>query len=215
MSTHILLIRHATNPWVGKRLAGWTPGVHLDEAGVAEAKALAHHLAGVRLDALYSSPLERARETAAAVADGRGLDVRELSAIGEVHYGSWTGGDLKALGTDPLWRVVQHAPSLMRFPAGESLAETQARAVSGIEAVRLAHPGQTVAVVSHADVIKVVVAYHIGLPLDLFQRLAVDTASVSILAFGEEGARLVAFNPRGPLRLPAAEDAAKAPEAGV
>jgi probable phosphomutase (TIGR03848 family) len=180
----LLLLRHAVTEHTGARLSGWTPGVHLSDAGREQAKALAERLAPVPLDAVYASPLERCQETAAAVADAKGLKVATLEDVGEVRYGDWTGRTLKELAREPLWKVVQATPSAARFPDGESLFEMQARAVQATERLREAHPGQTVAVCSHADVIKAVVCHYLGVHLDLFQRVVVGPASLTAIAFG-------------------------------
>jgi probable phosphomutase (TIGR03848 family) len=180
----LLLLRHAVTEHTGARLSGWAPGVHLSEAGRAQAKALAERLGPVPLDALYSSPLERCQETAAALAATRDLRVRTLPDVGEVRYGDWTGRTVKELSRLPLWKVVRARPSAARFPAGESLYEMQVRAVAALERLRADHQGQTVAVCSHADVIKALVAHYLGLHLDLFQRLAVEPASLTVLGFG-------------------------------
>jgi probable phosphomutase (TIGR03848 family) len=180
----LLLLRHATTDHTGKRLSGWTPGIHLGEKGLQEARALAERLAPVELHAIYSSPLERCQETAAAVAEPRGLKVSTIEDVGEVRYGDWTGKELSELAKTDLWRTVQFHPSGARFPEGESIHEMQTRAVLACERLRAAHPGETVAVCSHADVIKAVVAHYLGMHLDLFQRLVVGTASVTALGFG-------------------------------
>jgi probable phosphomutase (TIGR03848 family) len=180
----LLLLRHATTDHTGKRLSGWTPGIHLGPKGLEEARALAERLAHVEIHAIYSSPLERCQETAAAVADPRGLKVSTVEDLGEVRYGDWTGKELGELAKTDLWRTVQFHPSGARFPEGESIHEMQTRAVAACERLRAAHPDQTVAVCSHADVIKAVVAHYLGMHLDLFQRLVVTTASVTALGFG-------------------------------
>jgi len=180
----LLLLRHATTDHTGKRLSGWTPGIHLGEKGLQEARALAERLAPVELHAIYSSPLERCQETAAAVAEPRGLKVSTIEDVGEVRYGDWTGKEHSELAKTDLWRTVQFHPSGARFPEGESIHEMQTRAVLACERLRAAHPGETVAVCSHADVIKAVVAHYLGMHLDLFQRLVVGTASVTALGFG-------------------------------
>jgi probable phosphomutase (TIGR03848 family) len=180
----LLLLRHAVTEHTGARLSGWLPGLHLSEAGREQAGALAARLDGVPLDALYASPLERCQETAAVVAEARGLKVETLEDVGEVRYGNWTGRPLKELGREPLWKLVQATPSAARFPEGESLFEMQARAVLAVERLREAHPGQTVAVCSHADVIKALVCHYLGMHLDLFQRVVVGPASVTAIGFG-------------------------------
>jgi probable phosphomutase (TIGR03848 family) len=180
----LLLLRHAVTEQTGARLSGWTPGLHLSAAGREQAEGLAGRLGPVPLDAVYSSPLERCQETAVVVADAKGLKVDTLEDLGEVRYGDWTGRTLKELAREPLWKLVQTAPSAARFPEGESLFEMQTRAVQAIERLREAHPGQTVAVCSHGDVIKAVACHYLGMHLDLFQRLVVSPASLTAIAFG-------------------------------
>jgi probable phosphomutase (TIGR03848 family) len=180
----LLLLRHAVTEDTGARLSGWTPGLHLSERGREQAKGLADRLGPVPLEALYASPLERCQETAAVVAEAKGLKVDTLEDVGEVRYGDWTGRALKELAREPLWKVVQSTPSAARFPEGESLFEMQARAVLAVERLRGAHPSQTVAVCSHADVIKALTCHYLGMHLDLFQRLVVGPASLTAIAFG-------------------------------
>jgi probable phosphomutase (TIGR03848 family) len=191
---NLLLIRHAQNDWLGKKLAGWTPGIHLNEQGRAQAEALAQRLAKVPLAAVYSSPLERTLETARPLAEAHGLSVQEREPLGEAHFGEWTGRSLDELREEKLWPVIQVYPGGARFPAGESMREVQARFVAELDAIRDAHVGQTVAVVSHSDPIKMATAYYLGLPLDLFQRLVISPASVTAFSFGRFGPRLVVMN---------------------
>jgi probable phosphomutase (TIGR03848 family) len=182
----LLLLRHAVTEHTGARLSGWMPGLHLSEEGRRQADGLAGRLAPVPVDAVYASPLERCQETAAALAEPRGLKIQTLEDVGEVRYGDWTGRAVKELRREPLWKVVQASPSAARFPEGESLYEMQARAVLAVERLREAHPGQTVLVCSHADVIKALTCHYLGMHLDLFQRVVVSPASVTALAFGPE-----------------------------
>jgi probable phosphomutase (TIGR03848 family) len=196
---NLLLIRHALNDWVGERLAGWTPGVHLNDEGRAQAAALAQRLAEVPLAAIYSSPLERTLETAQPLAEAHGLAVQMRENLGEARYGDWTGRDLKELNKEKLWPVIQVYPGGARFPGGESIRELQARLVAEIDAIRDAHQGQTVAVVSHSDPIKLAVAHYAGLSLDLFQRLTVSPASITAFAFSRFGPRLICLNHTDPL----------------
>lgn len=184
--TKILLIRHATNDWVKTdRLAGWTPGVHLSEHGKAQAAALGERLKSMKIHAIYASPLERTMETAQAIVRHHPkLIVQPLEGIGEVRYGEWEGAELKKLRGRKLWRYVQHVPSRVRFPGGETMRGTQARAVDTIEALCAKHSGQTVAVVSHSDVIRMVVAHYLGVHLDLFQRINISPASLTIISTG-------------------------------
>jgi probable phosphomutase (TIGR03848 family) len=192
--TTLLLIRHARNDWVGDRLAGWTPNVHLNDKGRAQAEALAQRLADQPITAVYTSPLERAVETAQAIAALHQLDVQIREGVGEVQYGEWTGKSLKELAKEDAWRVVQFYPSGARFPGGESMHEMQARAVAEVDAIVAAHPSETVVVVSHADVIKAALAHYMGLHLDLFQRLVVSPASLNVFTFTPMGPRLVCLN---------------------
>jgi probable phosphoglycerate mutase len=203
--TDLLLIRHATNDWVGDRLAGWTPGVHLNEPGRDQAVALADRLAAWPLSAIYSSPLERAVETAQAVAGRHDLDVVIEEGVGESRYGDWTGQSIKDLAKTPEWLQVQFTPGLARFPNGEALGEMQARAVAAVERLRRLHPSGVVAIFSHADVIKAVAAYYAGMPFDLFQRLVIDTASVTWIRFTPHGPRLIRLNDTGALEPPKPE----------
>ena len=196
---NLLLLRHALNDWVGERLAGWTPDVHLNDKGRAQASDLVGRLANVPLAAIYCSPLERTLETAQPLAEAHGLTVQVREGLGETQYGDWTGRALKELREEKLWPVVQVYPGGARFPGGESLREVQARMVAEIDAIRDAHPGQTVAVVSHSDPIKLAVAHYAGLPLDLFQRLAISPASVTAFAFTRFGPRLICLNHTDPL----------------
>ncbi len=197
--TGLLLIRHALNDWVGERLAGWTPGVQLNEEGLAQASDLARRLAEVPLAAVYCSPLERALETAEPLAGSRGLAVEVREGLGEVHYGDWTGRLLKELREEELWPVIQVYPGGARFPGGESIREVQSRMVAALDAIRDAHPGQAVAVISHSDPIKLAVAHYAGMPLDLFQRLTISPASVTAFAFSRFGPRLICLNHTDPL----------------
>jgi len=190
----LLLIRHALNDWVGERLAGWTPGVHLNDQGRTQASDLARRLAGVPLAAIYSSPLERTVETAHPLAEARGLVAHVREGLGEARYGDWTGRNLQDLREEELWPMVQVYPSGVRFPNGESFRELQARMVAELDAIRDAHPGQVVAVISHSDPIKLAVAHYAGLPLDLFQRLTINPASVTAFAFSRFGPRLICLN---------------------
>jgi probable phosphomutase (TIGR03848 family) len=180
----LLLLRHGVTEHTGARLSGWMPGLHLSEAGREQARGLAERLGPVALDAVYSSPLERCQETAAVVAEAKGLKVSTLEDVGEVRYGDWTGRAIKELAKEPLWKLVQATPSAARFPEGESLYEMQARSVQALERLREAHPSQTVAVCSHADVIKAVTCHYLGMHLDLYQRVVVAPASVTAFAFG-------------------------------
>jgi probable phosphomutase (TIGR03848 family) len=193
--TRILLIRHGLNDYVKEhRLAGRTPGVHLNEEGQLQVAALAERLASTPIAAVYSSPLERARETAEPLAARLGLAVQILNGAAESGCGDWTGQLIEELSKGDLWRQVQVCPSAFRFPGGESFAEIQARMVVTLDGLRAAHPGQTLAMVSHADPIKLAVAFYTGVPLDLFQRLVVAPASITELEFTPFRTLLVRLN---------------------
>jgi len=184
--TTLLLIRHAVNDWVKTgKLAGWTPGVHLNEDGQAQAVALGQRLADRPLKAIYASPLERTMETAQAIAAHHSaLDVQTLDAVGEVGYGLWQGEEVKKLVRRKMWHVIQYVPSRASFPEGESMRRVQLRAVDALEALAERHPREMVAVVSHSDIIKMMLAHYLGMHLDLFQRIVVSPASLSVLELG-------------------------------
>jgi probable phosphomutase (TIGR03848 family) len=186
-ATTLVLLRHATTASTGRRLGGWKPGVHLDAGGRAQAAAAARRLARLPVAAVYASPLERTRETAAVVARTHGLRVRVERGLGEVEYGDWTDRPLSRLRHLAAWRVVQQTPSRMTFPGGGTIRGAQARAVDATERLAAAHPGATLVLVSHADVIKAVVAHHLGMGLDLFQRLVISSASSTTIVLPDGG----------------------------
>lgn len=197
--TLVLLIRHAFPDATRNRLYGTTPGIHLSEHGREQAARLAERLSGVRLAAVYSSPLERCVETAEAIAAERRLEVEALSDLGEVEYGEWTGRTFRMLRRTTLWRRVHEVPSSVRFPGGESLEEVRERGVRAVDSIAARHPRRAVAAVSHGDVIRLVLAYHAGIHIDLFQRLVADRASVSAVALGEGAPRVLRMNDTGTL----------------
>jgi probable phosphoglycerate mutase len=187
--TLVLLVRHGLTAATGTVLTGRTPGIGLDDRGREQARILGARLAGVHLDAIVTSTLERCRETATAIAaarDGNQVAVQEDERFAEVGYGDWTGQPLKRLAKEPLWRVVQAHPSAVRFPgpAGESLAGVQERAVAAIRDwnARLG-PKATYLVCSHGDVIKSIIADSLGMHLDMFQRIQVDPCSLSMIRY--------------------------------
>jgi probable phosphoglycerate mutase len=176
----ILLIRHGENEYTRTgKLAGWSKDVHLNEAGQKQAQGLVERLKHVPLTAIYTSPLERAQETAAPLAAARKLTPVVRPGLGEVGFGEWTGKSLKRLARTKLWRVVQGLPSAMRFPGGESFRAAQVRFVDAVDEIARAHPSPKaiVAAFAHSDPIKLAVAYYLGMPLDLFQRIHVNTGS--------------------------------------
>jgi probable phosphomutase (TIGR03848 family) len=198
--TTVVLVRHGLTHMTGPVLAGWTPGLHLDERGEKQAAALAERLRPLPLDAVVSSPLDRCLDTAGAVLAGREQDLQVDERLGECRYGDWTGRPLKELAKDPLWKVVQAHPSAVVFPGpeGEALRDTQARAVHAVRAwnTRLG-PEATWLACSHGDVIKAVVADAMGLHLDQFQRIAVDPCSVTVIRYTELRPFVVRVNDTG------------------
>ena len=199
-----LLIRHGENDYVKDgRLAGRMPDVHLNQKGQAQAQAVSDKLKGARVAAIYASPLERTIETANPIAAMLDLEVIPRSGLLEVDFGEWQGKTLKSLRRRKLWKVVQGAPSQMRFPGGESFAEAQIRIVQDIRLLAEQHkPKDLVICVSHSDLIKLAVAYFIGLPLDMFQRLHVSPASITALMLSQMGGHLLTMNYDVSFRLP-------------
>lgn len=198
--TVLLLIRHGVTPATDRGvLSGWTPGIHLSERGREQADRLAERLYDVPIRAIYSSPLERCRETAAPLAAALRAKVATRASLGEVRYGDWTGRPLKQLARTKLWQIVQSVPSRARFPNGENLLEVQERAVREIERIVGSHPKAAVAICTHGDVIRLALAHYAGLHADLFQRLIVEPASVSVVALGDGIPRILKMNDTGEL----------------
>ena len=187
----VILVRHGrTTANASGTLAGRLPGVRLDDLGTEQAKRTGERLAGIPLAAVVSSPMERCKQTARAIVAGRSdrLRIGSEKGLSECDYGEWQGRELKDLAKEPLWKVVQTQPSAAVFPGGESLAAMQARAVAAVRrhdaALEADHGGGAVWVaVSHGDIIKSVLADALGMHLDLFQRLHVDPASISIVRY--------------------------------
>jgi probable phosphomutase (TIGR03848 family) len=196
----ILLIRHGENDYVKtQRLAGRLPGVHLNAKGRAQAAGLAIGLKDAKIKAVYSSPLDRAMETAEPLAKALGLKVQKRPNLIETALGDWQGKSIKSLRRKKEWKVLQQTPSRFRFPGGEWMVEQQARLVAEIEAICALNKSKDVlAVVGHADPLKLIVAHYIGMPLDQFQRLMISTASVTTLVLDEGGAMLLSMNQRFP-----------------
>lgn len=183
--TLLLLVRHGVTPTTGRVLPGRAQGLHLSDGGRAQAERVAERLADLPVDAVYSSPLERACETAEPTAARAGLDVKHDDGLLECDFGDWTGAALADVAALPEWQSVQHSPSTFRFPNGESFTEMQARIVGSLEALCTAHGGGVVVCFSHADPIKAAVAHALGTPLDLFQRIVISPGSVSAISFVE------------------------------
>jgi probable phosphomutase (TIGR03848 family) len=197
----LLLVRHGRTDAAGKRLTGWAPGVHLNEDGRRQAERLVERLDGIRVDAIYSSPLERCRETAAPLAKARRLSVHVRRSLIETGYGDWTGRSIAQVRKTKLWRTVERVPSAMRFPGGESLLEVQARAVDEVNRIAQDHPKEVVVVLSHADPIRLVIAHVAGAHVDHLHRLVVDPGSISVVALGDGAPRLLKVNDTGDLAV--------------
>jgi probable phosphomutase (TIGR03848 family) len=194
--THLLLIRHAVNDFVKTgKLAGWTPEVHLNDEGKAQAEALGKRLADAPIKYLYASPLERTMETAEAIRQYHlHLSILHKEGIGEVIYGDWEGKKISDLAQRKMWRVVQEYPSRASFPNGETMRGVQMRVVNALEELVVAHPRDLVAVVFHADLIKMALAHYLGMHLDNFQRIVVSPASISSIMLGHSRPYIACIN---------------------
>ena len=195
-STIVLLIRHGQTPTTGQVLPGRAPGLHLAPRGHEQARDVSSRLEGLDLQAVYSSPMERAQETAAPTVAAQEQELLIDDGLIECDFGQWTGEKLTELNKLPAWKEVQNSPSTFRFPDGESFVEMQERMVESVTAIAQRHPGEVIAAFSHADTIKAAVAHFVGTPLDSFQKIHIDTASVSAVEFGKEHTRMLLTNSR-------------------
>ena len=196
--TLVLLVRHGQTPTTGKLLPGRAPGLHLADTGLEQARRAAERLGVLdRIDAVYASPLERTRETAAPIAAARKLKVQIDKGLLECDFGQWTGAELKQLMKLPEWNTVQRAPSTFTFPGGESFTAMQSRIVGAIDRLRERHQGGVIVCVSHADPIKAAVAHALGTHLDLFQRIVISPCSVSAIAYHAGGPVVLTVNSTG------------------
>jgi probable phosphomutase (TIGR03848 family) len=199
--TTVILVRHGQTATTGKVLPGRAPGLHLADPGRQQADRVAARIAELdTVDAIYVSPLERTRETAAPIAKARGLRPHVDRGLLECDFGDWTGAELAKLVKLPEWSTVQRAPSTFRFPNGESFPEMQHRIVSTIDRLRATHPGGTIVCVSHADPIKAVVAHALGTHLDLFQRIVISPCAISVIVYGGAPAVLAVNSTGGSLK---------------
>jgi broad specificity phosphatase PhoE len=194
--TTFLFIRHALCDPVGHAIAGRAPGVHLNQAGRAQARALAKRLAYIPLTAVYSSPLERALETAESIALPHGLAVRTALGLNEIDFGVWTGRTLAELQGIPEWRQFNASRSNTRIPGGETMAEVLGRGLFELERVWSMHPDnrEVVALVSHGDVLRAVLTRVMGSRIDLLDRVEVSPASVSVVTYGDLGQQVLLLN---------------------
>jgi probable phosphomutase (TIGR03848 family) len=212
--TRLVLVRHGVTAHTGPLLSGRMPGIDLSAQGISQAEAAADRLAALTICAVYASPIERTTQTARYIAARLGLVVQPLPGAIEADYGDWTGAKIADLAKTDEWKVVQAAPSRAQFPGGESLRAMQSRMVDALDALVAAHQHETVVVVSHADPIKSAIAHYTGMHLDLFQRLHVSPASVTVLDFHTYGAMLVKCNDTGGLAdlVPEPSDRTSDPE---
>jgi probable phosphoglycerate mutase len=192
--TRFFLIRHATNPSVGKRLVGRSAGVHLNPEGQGQARALAERLATLPIAAVYASPLERARETAQPIADSHRLAVRVLEGLNECEFGSLTGMTFEELAALSAWKHWNDFRSSARVPGGELLVEVVARMVNSLETMRQEQPAGSVVAVSHGDPLRALLMHYLGMPLDLIHRIELEPASVSVLDLDAHGATIRCLN---------------------
>lgn len=194
--TTILLIRHGENEYVAKgRLAGRLPGIHLNDFGKKQAQAIAKSLVQAPIKAIYSSPLERCIETAQPLANVLEVDIIPRDGLMEIDFGSWQDKTLKSLRRRKLWETVQRNPSRMQFPDGETFSNAQMRVTQELEALKKLHsPKEIIACFTHSDVIRLALAYYIGTPLDLFQRIVVSPASISTIRLEEMGVQILNIN---------------------
>ena len=197
-ATLVVLVRHGQTPTTGKLLPGRASGLHLSDLGRQQADTAAERLGALsKVDAVYASPLERARETAAPIARRVGQRVIVDKGLLECDFGDWTGAELSKLMKLPEWTTVQRSPSTFRFPSGESFTEMQTRMVSTLDRLCAKHRGGTIVCVSHADPIKAAVAHAMGTHIDLFQRIVIGTCSVSAIAYSTAGPIVLTVNSTG------------------
>jgi probable phosphoglycerate mutase len=193
--TTVLFIRHGENEWSqNHKLAGRTPQVHLNEYGRQQAEAVGNRLAKTELSAVYASPLERTMETARAIAQHHNLEVIPRPGMLEVDYGEWTGAEIKKLAKQKTWPRIQFYPSGASFPGGETMYSMQSRFVQEVNEIVGQHPGEMIAIVGHADLIKAAVAHYLGVHFDLFQRIVISTGSVTAISFTDMGPRVLTVN---------------------
>lgn len=196
--TLVLMVRHGQTPTTGVVLPGRAAGLHLADTGHAQAEAVAARIGSLgTVRAVYASPLERTRETAAPIAKSCGVRVRRATGLLECDFGDWTGKKLSVLRKRPEWETVQRCPSQFTFPDGESFAGMQVRMTEAIAGLCRAHPGEAIVAVSHADTIKAAAAAALGTPLDLFQRIVVSPCSVTAILYTASGPVVLAVNSTG------------------
>jgi len=198
----LLIIRHGENDYLARnKMPGHIPGIHLNKRGLEQAVEIAGALSWLPIKAVYSSPLERAVETAEPLAQSLGLGIQLSPDLTDTDVGQWEGRSWKALSRTRLWKVIQQTPSQFQFPGGETFVHAQERVVRSLDAIASAHGDELIAVVFHADPIKLAVAHYLGLQLDNFQRLTAQTGSVTILKMDGSAVKLLALNLIPPFTL--------------
>jgi broad specificity phosphatase PhoE len=195
--TRFLLIRHGATDAIGISIAGRAPGCHLNREGERQARARAELLAGGALSAIYTSPQERARETAEIIAAPFGLTPEISEALAEIDYGEWTGRQFSELEQVAEWRLFNSFRAGTRIPGGEMMLEVQARVAEELRRLHGKHRDGWLALVSHADVIRCAIGYYAGIPIDLLRRLAIAPASVSAIAVDDRDAQVLCINADG------------------
>lgn len=195
-TTTVFLVRHVPHALQGRVQVGRQDGIALAEGSPEKARRVGERLARERLDAIYCSPISRARETAAAVAEPHGLEPVVQPDLSELDFGRWTGRSFDDLDADPDYRAWNAARAMHRAPGGETMLECQARMMRAVERARREHPDGRVALVSHGDPLKTVVLYLLGLPVDAYDRFDLDPGSVTGAVVGDWGAKLLFLNER-------------------
>jgi len=194
VTTTFFLVRHAAHERVGSVLCGRMPGVSLGSLGQNQAKRLGERFINENIASVQTSPLERAVETAQPIATVAGREVEVCDAIMEIDFGAWTGRPFQDLSNAPRWKDWNAARPVHPPPGGESMLEAQARIVGSMEELRRVHHGRAVVLVSHSDVIKAALLYHLGLPIEAYGRFEIEPASISTLAVGDWGSKLIRLN---------------------
>src|SRR3954451_15218911 len=196
----VFLVRHGLTGQTGRLLYGRTPGIDLDARGRAQAEALVARFEGVRLSAIYSSPLERCRQTVEPLSAARRIAIRTDDAFLEMEAGDWTGRTLAQLRRTKAWRTVQQTPSDFVFPGGEAFMDAQARVVTAIDRLARRHSKGSIAIATHGDIARIALAHYLATPLDDFQRIVIDTVGVSVILLGADRPHVLLVNDTGGLR---------------
>lgn len=194
MTTTFFLVRHAAHDRVSTILCGRMPGVSLGGHGKAQAHALAEHFSGENVAEIHTSPLERAVETAEPIASRLGKPLERCVEAAEIDFAEWSGKSFEALSDDPRWLTWNSSRSTSRPPGGETMLEAQARIVRAMEKLRGLHAERSVILVSHSDVIKAALLYHLGMPIDSYSRIEISPASISTLVVGDWGSKVIRMN---------------------